>query len=474
MSGRDRSVSSTYAQLRKYSTRESERATHVALDGGMWRIEDWDSFWEALSQDIIKGLLFPLCELRTEVFPFFLDFDVKVPSMISKPDDFELTIVRTINKQIPKFFPDGFDDNILTAVVLFCEKRIVDGKHKYGYHIHWPNLYVDQCNAFLLRMSIIAGCRNLVKKEKFYSFIDLEEAFDIAPFKNARGSLRMLGAPKPKLCPECNNITKTKKTCNMCRYSGFITPEPHIYKLLMVLQDQERSSEQENQLKNIMRLLRNVCIHTPTKSLTPGFSKYKECPEPDVFIHNPKKEPKLQSVSKEEDKKLPKGSKNEVVSEPHKIDILQTLVPKFGTNMLENPYASTNIRKVIFGPMYSPDPKEKGKMQYVVNLQDEGSNYCPFKKDNHRGNHIYMKVCEGASGNGYATLKCYSEQCQGLTFGVKHLNECQMNDLFTNAARKNEKKNLPIKLTQCTDDVTDANNLFTLMIHSQTSKKQKI
>lgn len=472
MSGLDRSLSYTYSQLRKYAPKvEYERATHLALDGGMWRIEDWDSFWEAMSKDILNGNLFPLCEIRSEVFRFFLDFDVKVPNDSLKPDDFELTIIKTINKQIPKFFKDGVSDNILTSIVLNCQPREVDGKTKYGYHIHWPNLYVDQYNAFLLRMSIIAGCRSLVKTDKFFSFIDLDDAFDITPFKNARGSLRMLGAPKPKICPECNNITKHKKTCNMCRYSGFITPEPYTYKLLMVVQNQERSLEQENQMKNIVRLLKNICIHTPNKNLTEGFTKYNECPEPDIFIHNPKKEPKLHNISKEEDKKLPKGSKNEVVTDNHKIDILQSLLPKFGTSMLENPYKNTNVRKAIFGPLYSSDPKEKGKMQYTVNLQDEGSNFCPFKKDNHRGNHIYMKVCEGSSGNGYATFKCYDENCKGLTFGMKHLSDSQMTDLFTNASRNNEKKNIPIKLTQSTDDITDANNLFTLMIHK--AKKQK-
>ena len=104
MSGRDRSVSRTYSVLRKYSTRESERATHVALDGGMWCLQDWNAFWDACSQDILQGKLFPLCELRSEEFPLFFDFDVKVLKSIEKPDDFIHTIVKTINKQIPKFF----------------------------------------------------------------------------------------------------------------------------------------------------------------------------------------------------------------------------------------------------------------------------------------------------------------------------------------------------------------------------------
>ena len=90
MSGRDRSVSKTYSVLRKYSTRESDRATHVALDGGMWALHDWNSFWDACSQDILQGKLFPLCELRSEEFPLFFDFDVKVSNSVEKPDDFIL------------------------------------------------------------------------------------------------------------------------------------------------------------------------------------------------------------------------------------------------------------------------------------------------------------------------------------------------------------------------------------------------
>ncbi len=32
-----------------------------------------------------------------------------------------------------------------------------------------------------------------------------------------------------------------------------------------------------------------------------------------------------------------------------------------------------------------------------------------------------MTVFEGYSGNGFAQLKCYDENCRGLTFGMRHL-----------------------------------------------------
>ena len=471
MSGRDRSVSKTYSVLRKYSTRESDRATHVALDGGMWALQDWNSFWDACSQDILQGKLFPLCELRSEEFPLFFDFDVKVSSSVEKPDDFIFTIVKTINKQIPKFFKDGYDPNILETYVLSSKRNIEnENKIKYGYHIHWPNLIVNQYNAFLIRMSAIAGCRTLIKPGNFYSYIDMEEAFDIAPFKNSKGSLRMMGAPKPKICPECNNTTKLRKTCNMCLRCGFLNPDPFTYKLEMVIKDETRSLELESQMKNIPRLLKVLCIHTPSKTLTPGFEKYMECPEPDIFVHNPKKEPTLVSVAKGEEKLLPKGVKTELITDPDKIERLNTLIPKFGTTMTQNPYENTTVRKAVYGPVMSKDPKNKGKMQYTVNVQDEGSNFCPFKKCNHRGNHIYMTVFEGYSGNGFAQLKCYDEHCKGLTFGMKHLCPEDMSVLFKNMQTKDNKSSIAMKTPR--DDFEDVDNLFLMMkTHNKKQKK---
>ena len=470
MAGRDRSVSHTYALLRKWSTRESDRATHVALDGGMWQVQDWNSFWEACSQDIFEGKLFPICEMRSDEFPMFFDFDAKVPNTVQKPDDFILTLVRTINKQIPKFFKDEIDPKILETYILTCERKLDnENKMKYGFHIHWPNLIVNQYNAFLIRMSAIAGCRTLVKAGNFYSYIDMEEAFDVAPFKNSRGSLRLLGAPKPKLCTECNNVTKNKKNCNMCIRSGYLTPDPYTYKLDMILQDQERAPELESQMKNISRLLKVLCIHTSGRQLTEGFEKYMECPEPDIFIHNPKKEPTLLNVAKNEEKLLPKGVKNEVVTDSYKIEALQNILPKFGQSMVPNPYESTTIRRTVYGPMYSKDPKDKGKMQYTVNLQDEGSNFCPFKRTNHRGNHIFMRVCEGYSGNGFAQLKCYDEKCQGLTFGMKHLSPEQMKILFSDKGLPDQK--MLMKLVNPKDDLSDADNLFHMMKNAKKQKK---
>lgn len=469
MSGRDRSVSKTYSVLRKFCTRESDRATHVALDGGMWCLQDWNSFWDAFSEDVLQGKMFPLCELRSEEFPLFFDFDVKVSASVVKPDDFIYTIVKTINKQIPKFFPNGYEPNILETYILSSERKIEDeNKIKYGYHIHWPNLIVNQYNAFLIRMSAISGCRSLVKNKNFYSFIDMEEAFDIAPFKNSRGSLRMMGAPKPKVCPECNNTSKLKKTCNMCLRCGFLNPDPFVYKLEMVLENETRSYQLEAQMKNIPRLLKTLCIHTPLKTLTTGFEKYMECPEPDIFIHNPKKEPTLLNIAKGEERMLPKGTKTELITDTDKLERLNSLISKFGSSMDKNPYENTTVRKAVYCPVISKDPKNKGKMQYTVNVQDEGSNFCPFKKCNHRGNHIYMTVFEGYTGNGFAQLKCYDEQCRGLAFGMRHLTPEDTNTLFKNMQTKEKKSTVVMKTPR--DDFEDVDNLFMMM---KSSKKQK-
>ena len=297
----------------------------------------------------------------------------------------------------------------------------------------------------------------------------MEEAFDIAPFKNSRGSLRMMGAPKPKVCPECNNTSKLKKTCNMCLRCGFLNPDPFVYKLEMVLENETRSYQLEAQMKNIPRLLKTLCIHTPSKTLTNGFEKYMECPEPDIFIHNPKKEPTLLNVAKGEEKMLPKGTKTELITDTDKLERLNSLIPKFGSSMDKNPYENTTVRKAVYCPVISKDPKNKGKMQYTVNVQDEGSNFCPFKKCNHRGNHIYMTVFEGYTGNGFAQLRCYDEQCRGLVFGMRHLTPEDTNILFKNMQTKEKKSTVVMKTPR--DDFEDVDNLFMMMKNNKKQKK---
>jgi len=234
----------------------------------------------------------------------------------------------------------------------------------------------------------------------------------------------------------------------------------------MVMIDEIRSPELESQMKNIPRLLKTLCIHTPSKKLTSGFEKYMECPEPDFFVHNPKKEPTLVNVAKGEEKLLPKGVKSELITDPDKLERLNSLIPKFGATMAQNPYENTTVRKAIYCPIISKDPKNKGKMQYTINVQDEGSNFCPFKKCSHRGNHIYMSVFEGYSGNGFAQLKCYDENCRGLTFGMRHLSPEDMNVLFKTMQTKDNKGSILMKNPR--DDFEDVDNLFIMM-----NKKQK-
>ncbi len=465
----DRSQSRVHSYLKKCFTKDSERATHVSLDGGMWRVEDWDTFWDLMAEDILNGCLFPICELREEYGPFFLDFDAKVDVKLKKPEDFEHKLINIINKQIPKFFPDGICESLLETIVLSCSKRYAEGetKYKYGYHIHWPNLIVDQYSALLIRMSIIAGCRSF-KKEEFFSEIVLEDAFDISPFRNCRGSLRMLGAPKPKYCPDCKNVPKQKKTCTTCLSCGFITPEPLTYKLDMVFKGTERSPELESKYKNTVQLLKKTCLRKGKTSITEGFVKYKECPEPDVFIHKPKKEPFLQDVGLSEEKNLPKSKNSIVVTETDKLQIIESMFPKFGSGSLNNPYTNMTIRKAVVSHQ-SGATKEKGKMCYTVNVQDEGSNFCPFKKCNHRGNHIYMKIFEGQCGHSYATLKCYDQECMGKETEKKHLNPQQHKCLFINIPNEKKRK-IPVVFLKESTNEEDVDNFFSFMKHTRLKK----
>ena len=79
--------------------------------------------------------------------------------------------------------------------------------------------------------------------------------------------------------------TKQKKGCTTCLSCGFLTPEPLTYKLHMVFNGTERCPDLESKYKNTVQLLKKTCLRKGKTEITEGFEKYKECPEPDVFVH---------------------------------------------------------------------------------------------------------------------------------------------------------------------------------------------
>ena len=80
-----------------------------------------------------------------------------------------------------------------------------------------------------------------------------------------------------------------------------------------------------------------------------------------------------------------------------------------------------------------------------------------------------MTVFEGYTGNGFAQLRCYDEQCRGLVFGMRHLTPEDTNILFKNMQTKEKKSTVVMKTPR--DDFEDVDNLFMMMKNNKKQKK---
>lgn len=124
------SLTSSHASVMRFCIRkgffvnkksEYTEYTHLSMDGyrgGLLSIPacEENEFYNCYAQDVANGLRLYLLESRTEYFPMFLDFDVKLGSRFITPDS-RLVILRYIYQVIRLFYPKSTPSSYFGMVI---------------------------------------------------------------------------------------------------------------------------------------------------------------------------------------------------------------------------------------------------------------------------------------------------------------------------------------------------------------------
>jgi len=320
-----------------------QNVTHFLLDGGKLDIsKDYELFQEMYSKYInCKNCI---VERKTNVFKFFIDFDFNSTEVIDISN-----YIKVIQDVIQHIYQKTYIC-IITTADKFKENIKSDVKYiKQGYHLHWPDIFVDKDIAKSIRKNILV--RLTTEFGKIESCYDNWDKIIDKCVYDANG-LRLIGSDK----------------CSIS--DGVKHYENRVYIIKSVYNGKTVDSELTKQyISNNLLAIKQTSVRTDINEITKTIN--------------------LQIYEETEDTGDTSTKKGFVRLDKNSNEY--TAIIKFFKNYMSL-YKSEDIRII---------QKSKENPVYIIATK---SKYCQNKGDFHSHNNIYFKL----TPSGFCQ-KCLSE-----------------------------------------------------------------
>lgn len=390
--------------------------THTFLDGmctGKLCVPplQMDGFYEAVGKDVSRGTMPPLNELRTDVFNFFADFDMRVPAASNVTS---CGVGAVLAREVSRFLPTR--ETIRTLVCSTPDRALEDGKTKRGVHVYCPGVHVTPHEALTMREAIV------VALARDFPSIDWVEDYDNTPYVNAVGGLRMLGAPKVKKCGTCRDAPKERAECVECLGSGHDVDRTQIYSLEACLDRHGAVDHATCRVLqgNPMALARAASVRTDDVAISPDWECFDGCPSY-TEMKTRKNGPPLPGSKKrafpEESASMRKWPKVAVTNSA-KLECLRNI---FRTRF-HSTYKNVDISHVNYAAKTGT---------YFAQFCNEGESFCMNIDGRHRSNRVY-----GVVQNNMAFIRCHCNcaTTEGRRTGVRCRDYCSTKKEITGDA----------------------------------------
>ena len=307
-----------------------QKTTHFMLDGGKIDLSaNYCTFQEMYAKYIdCKNCI---VERKTEVFLFFIDFDVLSTEEIDIHQ-----YIKKIQETITSIYKKEYKCIITGANKNKTIKRDKINYIKQGYHFHWPEILVNKQLANSIRRNIVIKLNTIFGKDpKFYDAWD--KIIDKTVYE--QNGLRLIGSDK----------------CSIS--DGVKTYENRIYEIKFVYTGLNCDKKLTDEYKsNVLLSVKDTSIRTDCTQLTEykNLIEYEETEDDDC-------------TDKNGFERINKNSSE------------YAAIEKFFKNYVIG-YRLEDIRRIL---------KVKEKEIYII---DSRSKYCQNIKDFHSNNHVFFKL----------------------------------------------------------------------------------
>lgn len=499
----------------KYFTRD-KNYTHLLLNGGKINIPENinEQFLSLYSKDIESSNANFLCEVRTDIFKFYIDLDFLYVSEIS---DIDILFYTYNIQRILDYIIDNSSTNKNISKCIVCLSQPSSKKNliKMGVHLMFPNLLLNKETALLIRNIIVEYFKNT-----FYSneHMNWEDIIDETVYK--QNGLRMLGSSKIEKCSFCKNkkndclkcygtkkydvnryyiakyiiknndityliynknskyLNHYKKIDNLSKFKNdvneyFIDFEKKINnKYYKELNFDFKKFEIKKKIKSFNDIINLVSIRTYTNFLYdlkeiefPCWIREIICNQNETPTNNT---PHLTPIQNNFMSKIKKNSdfKNINVKE------VITITSELGNNIV-------NLIKTSY-PCYKEELFKEILFMGNYYIVSTNSKYCMNVEREHTGNHVYFIIDNYKLYQKCFSLKASSDQkfglCKDYQSKPKMLNKYMKNYLFNNdftpkIKRKEETYNIKNKINKnIKNDIEDEEDNFSNILNKQLKK----
>lgn len=307
--------------------------THYMLDGGKLDLtSDYILFQELYT----KYIKFKNCivEKKTNVFRFFIDFDILSTNVIDI-NDYAISVQNVMC--------NVYNNPELKCIITKADnpKEIKKGDNvfiKQGYHFNWPDITVDKNVAIRIRENILVSLNTIYGKPETF-FDSWDKIIDKCVYD--KNGLRLVGSDK-------------------CTYSdGKYTYENRVYNYYTTYIGNKLSDTSDNIYKSdLLKVIQDTSIRTDILEIT----KFHDLPEYEEI---------------EEDFESDNSGNFTVLSSENS---QKNSILRFFKNHVTG-YRVDDIRGILKSQKYDT--------LYLINTK---SKYCQNKCGYHTNNHIYFKL----------------------------------------------------------------------------------
>lgn len=327
-------------------TETNENCTHFMMDGGKINLSEHYEIFQEMYVKYIEHK-HSIVERRTPIFKMFIDFDV-----LSEKECCISEYVICIQECIKNIYGNDYiciitgNDNHKNV------KRNDKVFIKQGYHLHWPNILVDQGTALKIRKCIVIRLNTCFGKVSHFND-SWEKIIDKCVYE--QNGLRILGSDK-------------------CSFSDGIRNYENRIKIIKFVFNGKKSDESLTEMykADTLKAVKDTSIRTDSELIT-------------EYINLPEYEEEIEEDS------VDKGGFDVIKKESKEY----LAIEKFFRNYVVG-YKFQDIRKIL---------KAKESALYIL---ESKSKYCQNIEDFHSNNHIFFKL----TPSGFCQ-KCRSDR-QGI------------------------------------------------------------